>query len=80
MWTARLFPFPGPLHNGLLVVRGDFEGNETIKNFIQNKFGTSVKDGISEIIDRIHEQGGNSPKASTLMSSARRWMNSRIWK
>ncbi len=56
------FPFADLVHNGLLVVRGDFEGNETIKNFMQNKFGTSVKDGISEIIDRIHEQGGELPE------------------
>lgn len=56
------FPFADLVHNGLLVVRGDFEGNETMKNFMQNKFGTSVKDGISEIIDRIHEQGGELPE------------------
>ena len=55
------FPFGSMVRNGILAVRGEFEKNGTIKHFMQREMGTSVDQGISNLIEHIKETGGELP-------------------
>ncbi len=58
---SRRFPFGSMVRNGILAVRGEFEKNGTIKHFMQREMGTSVDQGISNLIEHIKETGGELP-------------------
>lgn len=56
------FPFSSMVRHGILAVRGEFDKNSNIKNFMQSEMGSSVDKGISNILERIKESGGELPE------------------
>ncbi len=55
-------PFTSMVRNGLLAVRGEFDKNDNIKNFMQRELGSSVDKSLSDVIERIKESGGELPE------------------
>lgn len=55
-------PLDGMVHNGLLAVTGDFVRNNGFSEFMRNEFNASMQEGLSGLLERIKEMGGDLPE------------------
>lgn len=55
-------PLDGMVHNGILAVSGDFVRNNGFSEFMRNEFNASMQEGLSGLMERIKEMGGEMPE------------------